>query len=50
MATLRCDAPNGDVTGLMSNDARGAAGQHALSGGQIKRVLNQLSIMFKLGL
>ena len=49
MATLRCDAPSGDVTGVTSNDVRGAGEQHSWSGSQIKRVLNQLSIMLKLG-
>ena len=50
MATLICDALSGDVTGVTSNDARGAAGPHALSGCQIIRVLNKLSIMLILHL
>ena len=37
------------VTGVTCNDVRGAAGQHALNGSQIKRRVNQLSMMLKLG-
>ena len=37
------------VTGVTCNDVRGAAGRHALNGSQIKRSVNQLSMMLKLG-
>ena len=37
------------VTGVTGNDVRGAAGWHALNGSQIKRRVNQLSMMLKLG-
>ena len=37
------------VTGVTCNDVRGAARQHALIGSQIKRRVNQLSMMLKLG-
>ena len=37
------------VTGVTCNDVRGAAGQHALDGSQIKRRVNELSMMLKLG-
>ena len=36
------------VTGVTCNDVRGAAGQHALNGSQIKRRVNELSMMLKL--
>ena len=49
MAALICDEPSGDATGVTCNELRGAAGQHVLSGSQIKRLLNQLSILFTLG-
>ena len=48
VAVLICDTLSGDVTGVTCNDVRAAAGRHALGGSQIKRVLNQFSIMFKL--
>ena len=37
------------VTGVTGNDVRGAAGRHALNGSQIKRRVNELSMMLKLG-
>ena len=37
------------VTGVTGNDVRGAAGWHALNGSQIKRRVNQLSMMLRLG-
>ena len=37
------------ATGVTCNDVRGAAGQHALNGSQIKRRVNQLSMMLTLG-
>ena len=37
------------VTGMTCNDVRGAARRHALNGSQIKRRVNQLSMMLKLG-
>ena len=37
------------VTGVTCNDVRGAARRHALNGSQIKRWVNQLSMMLKLG-
>ena len=37
------------VTGVTGNNVRGAAGRHALNGSQIKRRVNQFSMMLKLG-
>ena len=37
------------VTVVTCNDVRGAAGQHALNGSQIKRRVNEFSMMLKLG-
>ena len=34
---------------MACNDVRGAARQHALNGSQIKRRVNELSMMLKLG-
>ena len=37
------------VTGVTCSDLRGAAGRHAWNESQIKRRVNQLSMMLKLG-